>query len=81
MKTELEDQFSAWLNEAILQANKGEKLCECGQIILDRDKTSIVLTEVVNIAMARLVAFAVVAESDADLHVPDPNRSGDQTYH
>lgn len=72
--TELENELCELINRAILRANRDEKTCECGKIILDADKTAAVLKEVMDVAVERLAAFLIVAsDPDVRLHLPESN--------
>ena len=68
---ELEEGLMKLIDSAILEANKGEKMCGCGQTILDRDKTKAVFEEIMALVVGRLAAFWIVAsDSGVNLHLP-----------
>lgn len=70
---ELEEKVMALLCEVLIAENAGERVCECGQIILDRNKSAAAIESVMTIVADYLISFAIVADDPgARLHVPDP---------
>ena len=58
------------LNEAVLARNAGEKVCECGEIILDREKSAAAIEDVLTVVADYMIQFAIASDDpEARLHV------------
>jgi len=69
---ELERRVMAMLHEILVETNSGEKVCTCGEIILDRDKSYEVLEQVMSFLACYITAFATLADDPgARIHAPN----------
>lgn len=69
---ELEKRVMAMLNEILLERNFGEKVCICGEVILDRDRSSEALEQVMSFLACYILAFATLAD-DPSVRIHAPN--------
>lgn len=66
---EIEKRVTVLLAEIILEENAEGEICECGELILDREKTAAVIETVLTAVADYMIQFAVASDSSARLHI------------